>query len=133
MSKKNEQDPRYKTDRGKEIEHTEESLYDVVTLYFSQIEQYINVLEMIDFHKGPGLDIESYQFFLADMGRILIKDIEGKFTALYDFIEKEVGDIRIDSAMYGQDGIEGHTFLGAYIEKKEMVGLKVKAVSGAKG
>jgi hypothetical protein len=120
MKKKNEKDdPKYKTESGEPIEHTSDSLYDEVTLYFSRIETFFEIMEGFgttsDVHKDP----ESYFYSFADLGRTVLRDIEQKFDRVFDFIVKEVGDIRIDAASYGQDGIKGDTLLGAYIEKKE--------------
>lgn len=125
MGKKKEengQEPVYKTDSGEEIKYYTESLYDHVVGYFSQMESFLDVLEMVDFGKIPNKSIEGFQLFFADMGRTLIKDLERKYTAIYDLIAKEVGDIRIDSAN-DQLGIEAEAPLGAYI----------KAGAGAKG
>jgi hypothetical protein len=130
MKKKNEQEPKYMDKSGKEIKYIYVSLYDLVTLYFSQMEQFINTLEMIDTSKIPGIDSEGHQMFLADLGRTLIKDLERKFEAIYEIVEKEVGDIRVDLS---NGRTEEDLLLGAYIEKKEIAGQKLNAVAGVKG
>lgn len=115
----NDQEPKYKAASGEEIKHCDESIYDHINQYFSQIEQFINTLEMIDLSKIPGIDKEAHQMFLADLGRIFMKDLEEKFNVLYELVEKEVGDIRIDSAIYGQKDIKGGSLLGVYIKKPD--------------
>lgn len=111
----NGQEPKYKTESGEEIKHYDESLYDHVINYFSRMDQFIDAIEMLDFKKIPIKTSEDCQVFLADMGRVLIKDFERKFNTIYDFLEKEIGDIRIEAAV-GQPGTKEDTPLGAYIK-----------------
>lgn len=108
--------PKYQTESGEEIEYMTESLCDLVTLSFSRMKQFIDVIDMIDFNKGPNINIDSCQMFLAETGRTLIRDIESKFGVIYDTIEKEVGDIRVDMTINKQFGKDDDTPLGAYIE-----------------
>lgn len=112
----NGQGPKYLTESGEEIEYITESLYDLVTLYFSKMKQYIDVIDMIDFNKGPNIHIDGCQMFLADMGRTLIKDLIAKFGVIYDTIDKEVGDIRVDLTRHNQFGKDEDTPLGAYVK-----------------
>jgi hypothetical protein len=125
----NGQEPKYKNDRGEEIEHVSESLYDEVTLQFSRFGDFLDVVETFGrgYRYGPKTDIGSDIFNLMEIGRALLKDIEQKFDRVYDFIDDQIGDVRIDSARYGQIGIAGNTLLKAYIE------TPVKTVSEARG
>jgi hypothetical protein len=124
-----DREPVYKTESGEPIKHISQSLYNEVTLYFSRIGSFLDIMEGFGFGNNSQTekDPEAWFFSFAELGRTLLKDIERRFDQVFDFIVKDVGDIRIDSAIYGQQGIEGGELLKAHIKQKEV------AVSGAKG
>jgi hypothetical protein len=111
MGKKNEAEKVYKTDSGEPIEHNSDSLYNEVTVYFSRIENLFDIMEGFDTPR-PDRSPESYFYSFADLGRTILKDVQQQFNRIYDFIEKEIGDIQIDSD-------RKDTLLRAYIEKRD--------------
>jgi hypothetical protein len=115
---RNGQEPKYKTDRGEEIEYFSDSLYDEITLQFSRIRGFLDVMEVFGhgYRYGPKKDLGGDIFNLAEIGRTLLKDIKQRFDQIYEIVEAQVGDVYIDFADYGQPGIEDDRLLGAYLK-----------------